>query len=488
VSLSTLFSSLSLFFSPSRDIHRGGGKHTSIITPQHHYLQKGKRDCIIAAIDTSTMPDSVTSEVSAALELLQIKHHQPSGVDFHETGELLKSIFEHMDAESLRHWLFFLATPGSGHRPNATTLLSAGNDVDASHQSSGGILQLPFAIADAHDERYLSPLQCYIRKTCLEYFAATVTNATNKGRQTMVSEGRVGVRCSFCKLTPRDQQAAQASEFTRIFLCSISCISCSHFESFLPCNLPSYAPASFPNQIASIYSSVVMLQCRHFPYCREMPDSVREHLEALRRAGNVTPNPCGTKRRDFWSDSARSMGFIDTDAGVQFVPRVVENIPSDTSFHSEDVVSPSTNDIEVFPESNQVELTTRLNFVSPFEPIASSSDPITFIEDRDLVPDYVFLALAQLVPCQLITDDRIGAYRTRPIGFTGMCCRYCQGCQPGPGFGKFFPNSARSLAQTTTTQTVIKHITSKCKHVPTSVKVRFRCFVILRNTVLPILI
>ena len=174
-----------------------------------------------------------------------------------------------------------------------------------------------------------------------------------------------------------------------------------------------------------------------------MPDSVREHLEALRKAGNATPNPCGTKRRDFWTDSARSMGFIDTDAGVQFVPRVAEKIPSDTSFHLEDVVSPSTNDIEEFTESNWVGR-SRLNLVSPFEPIAASSEPITFeklvsgsplvtIEDIDLVPDYVFLALAQLVPCQLISDDRIGAYRTRPIGFTGMCCRYCQGCQPGPG-------------------------------------------------------
>ena len=40
------------------------------------------------------------------------------------------------------------------------------------------------------------------------------------------------------------------------------------------------------------------------------------------------------------------------------------------------------------------------------------------------------------------------------------------------GFGKFFPNSVRSLSQTTTTQTIIKHITSKCKHVPRDVKVR----------------
>lgn len=187
-----------------------------------------------------------------------------------------------------------------------------------------------------------------------------------------------------------------------------------------------------------------MLQCRHFPNCREMPDSVREHLEALKKAGNATPNSCGTKRRDFWSDGALSMGFVDTDAGVQYVPRVADNLSSEMSFHDfEDVANPSTNDIDFSPESNAVGL-PRLIFVSPFEPIAASRESISFekyvsgstlvtLEDRDLVPDYVFLSLAQLVPCQLIADDRIGAYRDRPIGFTGMCCRYCQGCQPGPG-------------------------------------------------------
>ena len=209
-------------------------------------------------------------------------------------------------------------------------------------------------------------------------------------------------------------------------------------------HFPLHVPASFPNQISSIYSSVVMLQCRHFPNCREMPDSVREHLEALKKAGNATPNSCGTKRRDFWSDSALSMGFVDTDAGVQYVPRVADNLSSEMSSHDfEEVACPSTNEIDFSPESNAVGL-PRLNFVSPCEHIAASRDFITFeqfvsgstlvtLEDRDLVPDYVFLSLAQLAPCQLIAADRIGAYRARPIGFTGMCCRYCQGCQPGPG-------------------------------------------------------
>lgn len=169
-----------------------------------------------------TMNDDNSSEVSAALELLQIKHHQPSRADCRATSELLRAIFQHTDADSLRHWLFS-GSHGSGHRPSAAALLPGGDD-DATHQSTNashvlsGISELPMPIADAHDEWYLSPLHCYIRKTGLEYFAATDSNATTKGRQTMVSEGRVGVRCSFCKHLPRDQQAAQASEFTGVFI------------------------------------------------------------------------------------------------------------------------------------------------------------------------------------------------------------------------------------------------------------------------------
>ena len=127
----------------------------------------------------------------------------------------------------------------------------------------------------------------------------------------------------------------------------------------------------------------------------------------------------------------------------------------------------------------------RPNVVSPFEPMPSSPASIDFrrlikgsalvtLEDRDLVPDHVFLALAQLEVCQLTADDKIGTYRSRAVGFQGMRCRHCHGsAHPGPGFGKFFPNSVRSLAQTTTSQTIVKHIATKCKHVPWNVRVRY---------------
>jgi hypothetical protein len=51
--------------------------------------------------------------------------------------------------------------------------------------------------------------------------------------------------------------------------------------------------------------------------------------------------------------------------------------------------------------------------------------------------------------------------------FTGLKCKYCHG---QPGFGRYFPASVRSLAQTTTSQTIIKHIAQRCQYCPSYVR------------------
>ncbi len=92
---------------------------------------------------------------------------------------------------------------------------------------------------------------------------------------------------------------------------------------------------------------------------------------------------------------------------------------------------------------------------------------LVFMKDRDLVPDALFVAMAQMKPCKLTQADRVGCYKNREIGFIGMCCKHCGG---QPGFGRYYPNSVRSLAQTTTSQTILKHIGSKCRFCPPHVR------------------
>lgn len=89
------------------------------------------------------------------------------------------------------------------------------------------------------------------------------------------------------------------------------------------------------------------------------------------------------------------------------------------------------------------------------------------MQDKDLVPDYLFLAMAQMKPCQLTDADRVGCYKEREVGFLGMSCKHCGG---QPGFGKYFPATVRSLAQTTTSQTIVKHIAVKCRLCPPEVR------------------
>lgn len=102
----------------------------------------------------------------------------------------------------------------------------------------------------------------------------------------------------------------------------------------------------------------------------------------------------------------------------------------------------------------------------PYETLVDKSK-LVLMKDRDLVPDALFIAMAQMKPCRLTHADRVGCYKSRELGFLGMCCKHCGG---QPGFGRYYPNSVRSLAQTTTSQTILKHIGNKCRFCPPDVR------------------
>lgn len=89
------------------------------------------------------------------------------------------------------------------------------------------------------------------------------------------------------------------------------------------------------------------------------------------------------------------------------------------------------------------------------------------LDDRNYVPDYLFLSMAQLRPCELVESDRTGVYKAREVGFLGLCCKYCGG---EPGKGRYFPQTIRSLSQTTTSATIAKHISQKCRAMPANIK------------------
>jgi hypothetical protein len=112
--------------------------------------------------------------------------------------------------------------------------------------------------------------------------------------------------------------------------------------------------------------------------------------------------------------------------------------------------------------TNPIELCDQGTMGISWESLIEGSQLVS-MSDRELVPDALFVSMAQMKPCVLTESDRVGCYKSRPEAFAGLCCRHCGG---QPGFGKYFPETVRSLAQTTTSQTILKHIGSKCRFCP----------------------
>ena len=88
--------------------------------------------------------------------------------------------------------------------------MSSATDIVGSNNNI--IISLPAPIADSRDGQHLSAQQCFLREKCIEYFEASALDV-GRGRQTTVTEGRVGVRCAFCKDLSREERASQASKY-----------------------------------------------------------------------------------------------------------------------------------------------------------------------------------------------------------------------------------------------------------------------------------
>lgn len=92
---------------------------------------------------------------------------------------------------------------------------------------------------------------------------------------------------------------------------------------------------------------------------------------------------------------------------------------------------------------------------------------LTLPELRGVISDIHFAVMAQMKPCILTHEDRVGLYKTREIGFPGMCCKHCGGV---PGFGRYFPGSLTSLVNGNICKSIIKHIREECRVCPSLIR------------------
>ena len=120
-----------------------------------------------------------------------------------------------------------------------------------------------------------------------------------------------------------------------------------------------------------------------------------------------------------------------TGAGLQ---APVETGPTMTdeyieSLISNEVVAKKNDSKEVKPTedaSNESSAPAEAPSKATKTPISAEDDmniALVLPKDRDLIPDALFVALGQMKPCRLQQSDRVGCYKTRALGFLGMCCK-----------------------------------------------------------------
>jgi hypothetical protein len=140
-------------------------------------------------------------------------------------------------------------------------------------------------------------------------------------------------------------------------------------------------------------------------------------------------------RRQYWEDSAKRSGMVDTPNGVRFnrEPGLIEDPPS------------------VQQEDN-------------FE-----AQKVVVEEDRQMITDYLFLLMDQMQTCKFTEEDRSGGrskIKNNIVGFPGMECKHCHG---KAGFGRYFPTSVNALALANSDRNINNHI-HKCRRCPPQIK------------------
>ena len=318
------------------------------------------------------------------------------------------------------------------------------------------------------DRFWLSELQCFLRANFCEVFCATQQDLqvhAYSGRNKPIVLGQVGVRCKYCKNLATGAKAPQS--------------------------------VSYPSQLTGIYNSVQQMFRLHLDVCQAIPHDVRKTLESLKDSSSSRGG-----RKQYWIDSAKRLGLVDTEHGIYFSRDPTKPPPVEDAADGEqlgtDAKAPAgaTDDNDLAtdtaasggPDGGEggtvdgengekggqgASLPSRGKYISPDSGWERAvleekrqSYPLVLEEDSPLISDFLYLTMQQMEPCKMMGPDRVGCYKGRPLGFRGLACRHCIG---QAGSGRYFPASEASLSQTTTSQTILNHVRN-CRMVPASIR------------------
>jgi hypothetical protein len=259
------------------------------------------------------------------------------------------------------------------------------------------------------DAEWLSEINCFLRKYCVEAFSATEEDVIATSKRGRITIHQVGIRCVYCKHKPLKDRAVAA--------------------------------VSYPTSVAGIYESVKRFHRIHVVHCESIPDEVTAKMVELNNVNIWIPTT-----RQYWTDSARALGMVDTDEGIRF---------SCDPQYMRSVNQPETGE---GPASNQAR---NRNYQ-----VLKDGDHIVFPEDMLIVPSYVYFLMRQVESCHFSEVDRFVARSKGPVGYPGFQCLHCSG---HAGLGKYFPVSAKTLSTNSTSQNIHAHLL-KCRKCPDHIK------------------
>lgn len=172
----------------------------------------------------------------------------------------------------------------------------------------------------------------------------------------------------------------------------------------------------------------------HLDCCLSMPSDVRTKIEQLKSS-------CSSRggRKQYWIDSAKRLGLVDTPHGIHFgrdpsgplpplagpsvnskegrnkkkIPlSAIKNIiPEPTTAEielpiDEDDENENDDDDDIPPDiiSSEIEKPLAPGEESPLQapPLPIDTRPLVFPEDKNLISDYLYLTLEQMAPCVLM--------------------------------------------------------------------------------------
>lgn len=273
---------------------------------------------------------------------------------------------------------------------------------------------------ESTDREWLSELNCFLRKDCIEAFSAEKSDVLKTSKRGRIALDQVGIRCKFCAHRPLSEKAVAA--------------------------------VSYPTSTAGIYESVKRWQRVHLPACLDVGKDTQSMLDKLQNDSVWVPTT-----RQYWTDSALALGMVDTTDGIRF-----EREPSapDKDWMPE-AKKPTFDSDAVGACGSPKEVKSCATSHKP-----QSSGFICLPDDQQTIPRYVYFLLRQVEPCYFTEADRFVARSKGPVGFAGFQCRHCQG---HAGLGKYFPLNSKALSTNSTSQNIHAHVL-KCRKCPREIK------------------